>query len=382
MIENTIKIKSKDDAEALLIKLHGSATEEQIYKLWDAGRRNTKVGGRDSALWIDGATGYQTCPLTGFRKARFDNRTVSILGFTYDEYVQYLTDNDLPVPKKTNGFMDEVNAKLLEVDLNTGKSKRDLLNEKSRKTLLTVGEDGLTGDQRRGLKTSAGLLLETDDGRTVAAIAAQARNTVIMGDGRTLQQHALAKARATMEKTGNFGGRGASLESKQILSPIIEWLTTNAIPFHFDDSEFYQSYWVPANMNEFTANTIDKNRIVADRGEVWPTQEDAAAACVGNETPEARWFFYDLTIPSLFMNIEYQGYESHPSIHEPDNWESWHFSRKGSTIKADQMHEYNEIKLKTLFKNTGFRTWEIWAKYPDVNMCLEYLKEINSTIGE
>ena len=172
-----IKIKNKDDAAALLIAIHGETTEEQIVKLWDAVRRNTKVGGRDGVFWEPGATGYQTCPLTGMRKAIFDNRTVSILGFTYDEYVTYLIKNDLPAPNKTTGFMDDVNAKLREKDPETGKSKRDLLNEKSRATLLEVGEDGLTGYERKGIKTKETHLANVDSNglNGYERIAAEAR---------------------------------------------------------------------------------------------------------------------------------------------------------------------------------------------------------------
>lgn len=315
---------------------------------------------------------YVVCPLLGFRRVRLDARYTKSVGFTnYSDYETLFPGT----PKAASSLAKNIASGLNEVDPETGLTKYEMSQVAARETLLTVGEDGLTGVQRRGLKTQAGLLEKTQDGRSVAAVAAQARNDIVMEDGRTLQQHALAKARVTMEKTGSFGGRGASNKSKEVLEPILSWLDENRIPYHFDDSEYYQSYWVPANPDEFTPNTIDKMRVVAQHTKVYRTKDEATKACMQGQVAESRWFFYDLTIPLLSANIEFNGISFHPSIHERETWPTWQLTRKGATILAEDVAAYDKIKQDYLKENTGFSTWNIWENYEYVDRCLDYLKE-------
>lgn len=371
-----IKIKNKDDAAALLIDIHGVATEEQIVKLWEAVRRNTKVGGRDGVFWEPGATGYQTCPLTGMRKARFDNRTVSILGFTYDEYVAYLIKNNLPVPSKTNGFMDEVNAKLREKDPETGLSKRDVVVAKTKVVRSQIDPTtGLSNYAATGKKTSAGLLKVDSDGMTTARKSALARNNVIMDDGRTLQQHAVEKAFKTQIANGTLGGN-FSKQAEEKLKPIIDWLEARGIIFHYGKNEYALTYAVNVKIGEWPLTSLGKHKAILDK-KLFRTKELASEERIEGEVTQTGSFKYDLVIPSLNLNIEYNGLNTHPDPKmSKAEWDSWSFSQKGESISADDKAAYDKIKIDWLLARRNIHTIELWGPKSDTAPVFELLEAL------
>jgi hypothetical protein len=77
-----------------------------------------------------------------------------------------------------------------------------------------------------------------------------------------------------------------------------------------------------------------------------------------------RLYFYDFTVPSLKLIIEFNGYKFHPNPNKltKEEWDNWRvMTKRGQEIiTADQAHEAFQIKKKVA-RDAGFNIVEIWS---------------------
>lgn len=259
---------------------------------------------------------YVECPISGIRFSMLNEKHITgTLGMSVDEF-----DSLYPkLIKVSNNHKQKVKEVLQTIDENTGKTIHQTAIEKAQKTLHSVDEHGISGYKKLGQKTRATHMTNIDEhGRNGYQRQAYYRVTTIQENGLTVEQNAHIKLYKNLAK--NYSRKaGASMVSKKVLSPIVQLLKLNNVKFYFDEGEY------------------------------------------GIKDPSSsKYFFYDLTIPSFDMTIEYQSnaYHANPAW-DSSRWDSWKTVR-GPLITAPEKLEYDYMKAKAIFEERGIRTYYVW----------------------
>jgi hypothetical protein len=103
---------------------------------------------------------YVVCPVSMARMIMIKSSYIErILGMTVEEY-----DNKYPgVQKIAESRKTNISKGLQQKDPATGKTKYELSQEKARVKLASIGSDGLTGYERKGLQTRATHMSNIDE---------------------------------------------------------------------------------------------------------------------------------------------------------------------------------------------------------------------------
>jgi hypothetical protein len=294
---------------------------------------------RNPHLYNDGVEegyDYVVCPVSMARMSMIKSSYIErILGMTVEEYdSKYPEVQKIAQKRKVN-----ISAGLQQTDSVTGKTKYELSQEKARAKLASIGLDGLTGYERKGLQTRATHMATIDEmGRNGYQRQAYARVTTVLDNGLTVEQNAHIKLRETLLKQGITRVVGASIISKKILKPILDYLDEHQIKYYFDKTEYA--------VNDGKGN----------------------------------YYYYDLTISDFNMVIEYQSNAWHadPCMNE-DAWNKWK-TPKGQIKNADQVLARDYQKAKAIYEQRGFHTYFVWenTQYQDVENLLCLLKTLST----
>lgn len=118
---------------------------------------------RNKHLWDNGLVegiDYITCPVSNSRLSMIKRSYIEqVLDMTVEEY-DILYPNVRGVCKNR---IKNIKRGLKSVDSDTGLTKHEISVIKSRESLSKVGDDGLTGDERRAIKTKQSNLNNIDD---------------------------------------------------------------------------------------------------------------------------------------------------------------------------------------------------------------------------
>lgn len=277
---------------------------------------------------------FIVCPVTDERVVMIKSTYItSVLGMTVEDFTSRFPDT----PRECSSRSENIKKGVNEIDQSTGKSKHQLSVEKSVVSRNTVGDDGLTVNQRKGAKTRETHMNDVDEnGLNGYQRLAKRRNETVLENGLTIQQNALVKKKQTTIALGkSLNISKASNRSKKVLAPIIEYLENENIKYYFDATEYAVS-----------------------RGTVT--------------------YCYDLVAPSINMCVEYQSKEFHPSIHlTNDEWMAWRSPFDQNTT-ADTKIAYDFKKAKTLYIERGIPTWFVWehTQDDDVDTIMIYLRSL------
>jgi len=291
---------------------------------------------RNAHLYQPGLTegqDYVVCPISSERLSMIkDNYITCVLGMNVEDYP--------PVQRSCQGRKENIKQGLQKIDPTTGLTVYEAGQIKARTVLKQVDESGLSGYDRKGQKTRATHMNKIDElGRNGYRRQADFRLTTVLPNGLTVEQNAHNKQKETLIKNNKTGSGGASKLSKKVLAPLIELLTENDIKFYFDKSEF-------GIKDQQTKN----------------------------------YYFWDLTIPSLKLAIEYQSSAWHadPCLSE-DEWNNWKTPR-GKLKNANEVLTYDYNKARSLYKCRGFVTYYVWQKTQtqDIKDLLCLLKTLNT----
>ncbi len=276
---------------------------------------------------------YVICPISGERLSMIkENYITNILGMVVEEY---------PITQRIcNKRKENIQQGLKQIDTNTGLSKYESGQIKARKILKEVDATGLSGYDRKGQKTRATHLSNIDEfGRNGYRRQADTRLTTVLPNGLTVEQNAHCKQKETVITNNSTGSGGASKISKVVLTPIIHLLESMNIQYYFDKSEY------------------------------------------GIKDPDTgNYYFYDLTITTLNMVIEYQSsaWHSNPEWNYI-KWDKWKPPR-GKVKSANESLEYDYNKARALYKHRGLITYYVWedTANDDVERILCLLKTSNT----
>jgi len=181
---------------------------------------------------------------------------------------------------------------------------------------------GVSGYAKKGQKTRATHMANIDVlGRNGYQRQATMRVTTVLPNGLTVEQNAHRKQRDTLINNNKSGSGGASMQSRRVLAPVLEFLTSNNIKYYFD-------------REEYGIKDMDS----------------------GN------YYFWDLTLPTYKIAIEYQSNAWHADPTLSDAlWESWSPPR-GKVKTAEEVLAYDYEKARSLYRNRGFVTHYIWQQ--------------------
>lgn len=260
---------------------------------------------------------YVLCPLCNERMSMLKKTHISAChGMTLEVF------DRLHPGKRKSSFQRKQNIKqaLTQIDEGTGLTKHQKGISQAKITLSTPDENGKTGYQKLGQKTKATHLASVDNaGRNGYKRQAHARITTVLENGLTVEENAHIKQRETLLSKNISRVVGASKLSKRVLAPVIELLKEHCIPFYFDKNEY---------MIQF----------------------------------EGKRYFYDLTIPSMNMVIEYQSSTWHADptleLHEWQNWKP----PKGVARSPLEVLNYDYHKARIAFNQRGLVTFYVWQK--------------------
>lgn len=261
---------------------------------------------------------YVVCPVSGQRLSMIKNNYITnVLGMAVEEYPD--------VQRICSRRQENIRHGLQQIDPHTGLTCYETGQIKARQLLNQVDADGKSGYKRKGERTRATHLNRLDEfGRNGYRRQADYRLTTTLSNGLTIEQNAHIKQKESLLRHNKTGSGGASKLSKKVLAPVIDVLDHYKIKYYFDDSEY---------------GIKDVN--------------------TGN------YYFWDLTIPSLKMVIEYQSSAWHadPGLTE-DKWAAWRPPR-GKMKTAAEVLEYDYKKSKSLYLHRGFLTYYVWQRTQD-----------------
>lgn len=293
-------------------------------------KRNCHLYSVDKIEGVD----YVVCPLTNERMSMIKRTYIErVLGLTVEQY-----DSMFPgIQKICRRRIQNIKDGLSSIDTLTGKTKYEVSQEKAKVTLNTVGDDGLSGYARKGLKTKQTHLETVDEfGRNGYQRQAYFRLNTLLPNGLTIEQNAHLKVKDTLLKKGITRVVGASAVSKRVLNPIIQFLDSIGVKFYFDKMEY----------------SINVN------GEM---------------------FYYDLTIPEFNMVIEYQSNAWHADPRMSlEKWQEWR-TPKGEKKTANEVSKRDYYKARMIYEHRGFRTFFVWedSQEHDVEEILCLLKTLS-----
>ena len=265
---------------------------------------------------------YVICPVS--------NERLSMIKSSYIEKILLMSVADYNslyphVQKICRKRVDNIKDGLQQIDTTSGMTKYQISQEKAQAILQIVGEDGLTGYARKGIKTRQTHLDNVDEyGRNGYTRQAHNRLTTILPNGLTVEQNAHLKQKETLI-TNNIGGTGgASKISKKKLKPILDFLIENNIEFYFDETEYGIK-----------------------------------------DTDTQRYYFYDLTILKYNITIEYQSNAWHSNPTWDDiKWNNW-CPPRGKKKTALESLDYDYNKARSLYKFRNIVTYYVWEDTAD-----------------
>jgi hypothetical protein len=279
---------------------------------------------------------YVVCPVTYARMSMIKSSYIEcILGMTVEEYdTRYPGIQKIAQKRKAN-----ISAGLKQIDPDSGKTKYEISQEKSRAKLSVTNSDGISGYKKLGQKTRTTHMSRIDEsGRNGYQRQAHARVTTVLENGLTVEQNAHIKLRETLLAKGITRVVGASAISKKILKPLIDFLDEKQIKYYFDKTEYA--------INDGQGN----------------------------------YYYYDLTVPDFSIVIEYQSNAWHadPCMNE-DAWSKWK-TPKGKVKSSDEVLARDYKKAKTIYEHRGFHTYYVWenTQQQDVETLLCLLKTQNT----
>lgn len=280
---------------------------------------------------------YITCPIYGIRMRQMKSTYITgYLLMTVEEF-----DHKYPnFQREADSKVVNVKKGIAKIDPVTGLTKHQLSVKKSKVTLSTPDENGITGYKKKGQKTKATHMNNVDDqGRNGYQRQAHGRVTTVLENGLTVEENAHIKRQETINKTGVNGTGGASELSKLELKPILKYLDSNGIKYYFDKKEY-----------AITDGDTGKN------------------------------YSFDLTISQFKMAIEYQSnaWHSNPawSTYKWNNWKQ----PMGISKTPEACLEYDYTKAKSLYKERGYVTYYVWqdSSKEDVEGILCLLETMNT----
>lgn len=199
-----------------------------------------------------------------------------------------------------------------------------------------IGDDGLTGYERKGIKTKNTHMSNIDEnGQNGYQRLGKYRTETVCSNGKTIQENADIKRNRKMVENRKSYTRASKI-SKKVLKPILECFEQNNLKYHFDAGEY---------------------------------------AIFSEE--QGKYYFYDLVCSELKIAIEYQSFVHHsdPNM-ELEEWNTW----REIYSKADskKVHDADITKARELYKNRGYITFWVWEKShkQDVESILEYINEV------
>jgi hypothetical protein len=301
-------------------KLDGHKTAQQLIVQFKKRnrRRNAQLYQSGKVEGID----YVVCPVSNERMSMIKTSYIEhVLSMSVAEYdLLYPGTRGVSKARKKN-----IKKGLHKVDPVTGKTAYQISQEKSMKKLLQTDSTGLTGYQRKGQRTRATHLSKIDEfGRNGYQRQVDYRITTLLPNGLTVEQNAHRKQKDSLIKNKKSGTGGASKLSKKVLAPIIELLNQHKIKYYFDKTEYGIK-----------------------------------------DTETNNYYFWDLTIPTFEMVIEYQSLAWHadPSLNE-DKWNLWTPPR-GKKKTAAEVLEYDYNKARSIYKHRKFVTYYVWQRSQD-----------------
>lgn len=290
--------------------------------------RNKK---RNAHLYEHGLTqghDYIVCPVSNERLSMIKSSYITkVLGMTVEKYdALYPGIRGVSQTRKFN-----IKNGLAQIDPISGLTKYELSQIKSREILKQIDDTGKSGYKRKGERTRATHMNNLDEfGRNGYRRQADFRLTTKLPNGLTIEQNAHIKQKETLIHNKKTGTGGASKVSIKVLSPILELLKDRNIEYYFDKNEY------------------------------------------GIKDPDSKnYYFWDLTIPTFKLTIEYQSnaWHANPSLTE-DLWNKWRPPR-GKIKTADEVLEYDYNKARSLYKHRGFVTYYVWE-----NTCIQDVEDL------
>jgi len=279
---------------------------------------------------------YIVCPVS--------NERLSMIKSSYIEKILQMTVEDYDrlypgVRGISHSRRENIKQGLHKIDDKSGKSKYQIGQEKARQTLSELDENGISGYKKKGQKTRFTHLSNIDKfGRNGYERQVEYRLKTLLPNGLTMEQNAHLKQKETLIKNNKSGSGGASKASKLALKPITDYLDNKKINYYFDESEY-------------------------------------GVRC--SET--GNYYFWDLTIPTFKIAIEYQSnaWHANPALNE-DHWKMWK-PPKGRYRSPEEVLLYDYNKARCLFRERQMITYYIWedtANY-DAEEILCLLKTLN-----
>lgn len=285
---------------------------------------------------------YIICPVSNERltmiKTNYITRVLEMKVEDYDSLYPGVRN------KKAASRARNVKAGLTKIDPLTGLTRHQQAMENAKQSLLKIGDDGLNGYQRKGLKTKATHLETLDEhGRNGFERLVFNRKNTFLEDGLSVEQHSHIKRNARRVDGDYSRKKTASSASKKALSPIVELLTNKGIKYYFDEHE----YGV-------------------------------------RDTSTNKHYFFDLVIPDYKMAIEFQGkvWHSNPAWSD-DKWNSWR-RIKGERINAQQSIRYDYDKARALYRERGYHTYHVWedTDQDDVSILVSHINRLMENNNE
>lgn len=281
---------------------------------------------------------YVECPATQERMSMIKSLYIKrVLELTVDEY-----DALYPGARKSCAARS-VNIKqgLHAIDAESGLTKYELGQEKARKKLADVDENGISGYQHKGQKTRASHMANVDEnGRNGYQQLAHYRKTTLTEDGLTIEAAAhIKQVKACIANNGTLFPNYGSVQSQR-LREITKIFDKHSLKYYYQDTE----YVIFDSMNN-------------------------------------KHYFYDLTCPALNLVIEFQGsgWHTNPFTTTLAEWAA--ASNPTQSKTAQEQHDYDYAKARAIYNERGYVVFFVY--HDTVDNDLEVLKEfINDCIQQ
>lgn len=259
---------------------------------------------------------FLTCPVLGIRTLNIKKLYVSgVLLMSMDEFKERFPNAPLTCQAHAKNIAKGVNEEIAP-----GVTKHAAAVVKATVTRAAIGDDGLSINAKKGIKTRNTHMQRDENGLNGYQRLAKYRNETIMDNGRSVQQNALRKRLVTVGRT-----QQASKVSKKALAPVIEYLDTHSIEYYFDNKEY--------------GLHLDDEH-----------------------------FFYDLVVPAANLCVEFQGTKWHPG---PSATPEWTQLFTGKTYQ--EVVEYDERKAMLLLQERGFDTINVYEEAVDLEPIMKRL---------
>jgi len=204
---------------------------EEIYKFIKRNRRKTRNG----LLYIDGLIekrDYILCPVSGERMSKMSERhIIDVLKMTVDEFKEKFGAD---YKMTSDSHCNEISNGMKVIDEESGLTKHGLSVVKAKESLNKIGDDGLTGYARKGIKTKKTHMENIDEfGRN--GYSQLASKAIIKGN-QTKVERGLIDDAPTRNMKNRFRCLVISLTKKSMNDnkEILEGIEIGKRAFHID----------------------------------------------------------------------------------------------------------------------------------------------------